>query len=528
MNRRTKISAAMAGIMGLILGLVIASSFDWTARSSAFDKAEQTKLRQDLQKAEPTAQAMNEIYRNVYKLVSPSVVSVTTEKQTRLSRSPHGRRREMPKEMPKEWRRFFDMPDLPDMPNFPQKEMGEGSGVIIDEQGHVLTNSHVVDGMEHGKIKVHLYNDKSYDAKIVAVDKKSDLAVIKIDAPNLSPAQFGDSTVLQVGDMVSAIGSPFGLPETFSLGVVSALGRTRVGVISGGFGVENFIQTDAAINPGNSGGPLVNMKGEVVGINTAIATRSGGNNGIGFAIPTSIAKPVMESLIKHGKVIRGYLGVQIMDINDAVAEREGFAGAKDMSEKLGLGGKTEGAYVKMVMSKTPSFKAGVMPRDVIVEYLGQPVKNVDDLRSRVMATEVGKKAPLKVIRDGKPLELSVVIAEQPEGEKAVAEEEEEGKAPSANFGIVPEKLTPPLAKKYGYEENEGVLVGSVEDGGAADLAGIKEGDCLREVDGKPVKTVKEFNDAMTAAQVQKKVKLLVHNGEGLSVVTLKLGKQEEE
>jgi len=522
MNRRTKISAVMAGIMGLILGLIIASSFDWTARSSAFDKAEQQKLHEQLQKAEPTAQAMNEIYRNVYKLVSPSVVSVVTEK---APRSPHRWRRELPRG----WQRFFDMPDMPDMPNPSQKEVGEGSGIIVDEQGHILTNSHVVDGVDHGsgKIKVYLYNDKSCDAKVVAVDKKSDLAVIQIDASNLAPAALGDSSALQVGDVVAAIGSPFGLPETFSVGVVSALGRTSVDVISGGFRVQNFIQTDAAINPGNSGGPLVNMRGEVVGINTAIATRDGGNNGIGFAIPTSIAKPVLESLIKHGKVVRGYLGVEIMNINDAVAEHEGYASAKDMSEKLGLGGKTEGAYVHEVMSKTPAYKAGVMPCDVIAEYLGQPVKNVDDLRSRVMATEVGKKAALKVIRDGKPLELTVIIAEQPEAEKKAAEEGEEENAPSSNFGIVPEKLTPQLARKYGYEENEGVLIGSVEDGSAADLAGLKEGDCILAVNGKPVKTVKEFNDAMKTAEAHKKVKLRVHNSERLFDVLLKLGKQEE-
>ncbi len=525
MNRRVRLSAAMAGIAGLIIGLAIASSFDWTSRSSAFDKAEQEQLRKQLVKDEPAAASLNQIYRNVYKLVSPSVVSVTTEtKAARRMRSPHDFR--WRRDLPPEWRRFFEF-EGPEMPNVPQR--GEGSGVIVSDQGHILTNAHVVEGAEKdkGKIKVHLQNEKTHDAKLLAVDKKSDLAVLKIEAQNLVPAVLGDSSALEVGDQVAAIGSPFGLPETFSVGVVSALGRTRVGVISSEFRVENFIQTDAAINPGNSGGPLVNMKGEVIGINTAIATRSGSFNGIGFAIPTSIARPVMESLIKHGKVVRGYLGVQISDINDAVAEREGYKSAKEMSDKLGLGGKTDGALVRMVMAKTPAYDAGVQPGDVIVAYEGKPVKDVDDLRTRVMATEIGKKAALKVMRAGKPLDLTMTIAEQPEDSKMAAIEEAGDEAVSPGFGIVPQNLTPELARKHGYEENEGVLVADVKDGSPAEFAGLKKGDLIREVDRKPVKSVKEFNEAMTPAAEKKKVRILVHNKEGLSILTLQMGAHGE-
>lgn len=526
MKPHARLSIIMAGIAGVIIGLAIAISFDLSKSSAALDKAEQEQLRKNLEKNAPVAQAINQIYRDVYKLVSPSVVSITTERKSTISRRPEFRWKP---EIPREWRRYFDFEwQWPELPDIPRKERGEGSGVIVDEQGHILTNAHVVDGMEKGKIKVYLYNDKSYDAKIVAMDKKSDLAVLKIEATDLVPARLGDSDALQVGDTVAAIGSPFGLSETFSVGIVSALGRTRVGVISSDFRVENFIQTDAAINPGNSGGPLVNMRGEVIGINTAIATRSGAFNGIGFAIPTSIAKPVMESLIKHGKVVRGYLGVQIADINDAVAEREGYKDAKDMSTKLGLGGKTEGAYVVKVMADTPAFKANLQPGDVIVEYQGKPVKNVDDLRNRVSATAVGTKAMLKIIRGGKPLDVTVTIAEQPEEAKTAMAAKEEGERVGPNFGIIPEKLTPQAEKKYGYAGEEGVLVGSVEPGSPADLAGLKEGDLIREVDGKPVKSIKEFNEAMSAARAKGKVRLLVRNEDGLAIVTLKVRDTQED
>jgi serine protease Do len=330
-----------------------------------------------------------------------------------------------------------------------------------------------------------------------------------------------------VGDQVAAFGSPFNLPETFSLGIVSALGRSRVDVIPGEFRVQNFIQTDAAINPGNSGGPLVNMRGEVIGINSAIATKSGSYNRIGFAIPTSIAKPVMEALIAHKKVVRGYLGVQIADLNDLIAEKEGYKNVKEMSEKLGLGGKTGGALVKMVMAKTPAFKAGVQPEDVIVEYQGQPVKDVEDLRNRVSLTPVGANAAMKVVRDGKPIVLTVPIAEQPEeGTLASVEAEPPGETGAPSFGITPQRLTPDLAKKHGYEADEGVLIGEVGQGSPADLAGLREGVLVREVDGKPVKTIKEFNEAMAAAQKSKKVKLLVRSEEGLAVVVLRVGAEE--
>jgi serine protease Do len=201
-----------------------------------------------------------------------------------------------------------------------------------------------------------------------------------------------------------------------------------------------------------------------------------------------------------------------------------------MSLKLGLGGKTEGAYVLKVLSNTPAFKANILPHDVIVEYQGKPVKNIDDFRNRVMATDVGTKVALKIIRDGKPIELSLLIAEQPEEEKLAAaeSEEEQPEKVAPSFGIIPQKLTPSLAKKYGYEEDEGVLVGSVEDGSPAELRGLKEGDLIRKVDGKPVKTIKEFNDAMEAAKQKKSVSLLVHDKEGLFIVPLRIGETEQE
>src|SRR6266540_3210905 len=276
----------------------------------------------------------------------------------------------------------------------PRPDMSGGSGVIIDPNGYIVTNNHVVD--RASDIKVYLSNKKDYPAKIIGVDPKTDLAIIKVEATNLPYLKWGNHEELQVGDIVLAVGSPFGLSQTVTMGIISALGRGNVGIAD----YEDFIQTDASINPGNSGGALVNLKGELIGINTAIFSRTGGNEGIGFAVPVSLAKTITDSLIKTGKVVRGWLGVAIQEITPDLAK------AFKVKEQ-------RGALVSDVNEHGPALKAGVQRGDVIVEFDGKNVQGISELRNRVAATPVGSNVKLKVLREGQERVLTINIGERP-------------------------------------------------------------------------------------------------------------------
>src|SRR5437667_12133542 len=274
----------------------------------------------------------------------------------------------------------------------PRPDMSGGSGVIIDPNGYIVTNNHVVD--RASEIKVYLSNKKEHQAKIIRTDPKTDIAIIKIESTNLPSLKWGNYDELQVGDIVLAVGSPFGLSQTVTMGIISALGRGNVGIAD----YEDFIQTDASINPGNSGGALVNLKGELSGINTAIFSRTGGNEGIGFAVPVSIAKMISDSLVKTGKVVRGWLGVGIQEITADLAK------AFKVKEQ-------RGALVSDVNDRGPALKAGVQRGDVIVEFDGKEVQSVSELRNRVAQTQVGSNVKLKVMREGQEKFLTINIAE---------------------------------------------------------------------------------------------------------------------
>src|SRR2546422_5630499 len=286
----------------------------------------------------------------------------------------------------------MEPPPLPGPPGRP--DQSAGSGVILDSNGFIVTNNHVVENAT--QITVTLSDKREFPAKVVGTDPKSDLAVVKIEAENLPSLKWADYDKLQVGDVVLAVGSPFGLSSTVTLGIISALGRGNVGIAD----YEDFIQTDASINPGNSGGALVNLKGELIGINTAIFSRTGGNEGIGFAVPVSLAKPVAESLIKIGKVVRGWLGVAIQEITPDLAK------AFKVREQ-------KGALVSDVNEQGPALKAGLQRGDVIVEFNGKEVQTVSELRNRVAQTPVGSKVSVKVFRDGQEKLLTIQIGERP-------------------------------------------------------------------------------------------------------------------
>ncbi len=351
---------------------------------------------------------------------------------------------------------------------------------------------------------VTLPDKQEFTGKVVGLDPKTDLAVVKIDAKHLPYVRWGDSSKLQVGEPVLAIGNPFGLTSTVTQGIVSALGRGRMGITQ----YEDFIQTDAAINPGNSGGALVNTKGELVGINTAIMSRTGGYQGIGFAVPVSMAKPVYQSLVKTGRVVRGYLGIGIQDVTNDLAESFELKEAK-------------GALVGDVKEGSPADRAGLNQGDVIITYQGSPVEDPAALQRMVTRTRVGTKAALTVIRDGKETNLTVTVGEQADPTKVARAEEE--RAQHAMIGLAVEDLDSRTARALGLQENtRGVVVAAVQPGSAADRAGLARGDVIREINRRPIASVREFEEVASAMKEDQRVLLLINRRGASLFVSVKV------
>jgi len=366
------------------------------------------------------------------------------------------------------------------------EQRGVGSGFVMNQDGYILTNNHVVEDAD--QIKVKLANEKEYDGKVVGRDPKTDLALVKISgASDLHALQMGNSDNLKVGSWVVAVGSPFGLEQTVTAGIVSAKGR-----VIGSGPYDDFIQTDASINPGNSGGPLINMKGEVVGINTAIIASG---QGIGFAIPINMAKEIVPQLQEKGHVTRGWLGVSIQEVTPELA--------KSFSLK-----ENKGALVAQVISGSPAEKAGIEQGDVLVEFDGKEIADSKDLPRMVASTPVGKVVTVKLSRNGKVLDRQVKVGE-------MEEKVEVAKTPSSkkSLGITVQDLTPDIAKGLGLRKDTGVVVTGVEPGSPAADAGIRTGDVIREVNRKPVKDVQDFIQKIEKAKDQDNVLLFLQRGQ---------------
>lgn len=399
--------------------------------------------------------------------------------------------------------RFFG-PDHPfqDPNRRKRQQQGAGSGFIIDKEGHILTNNHVIDKAD--KIKVTLADKSEVEATLIGSDPKSDVALIKIDVDyDLPVVEMGDSESLEVGEWVIAIGNPFGLNQTVTVGVVSATGRSRVGINE----YENFIQTDAAINPGNSGGPLLNIRGQVVGINSALYSRTGGYMGIGFAIPINMAKYINEQLMNSGKVTRGYLGVGIQDVDEGLAESFGL-------EKAG------GVLITEVQDDTPASRAGIKSQDVIVKLDDIELRDTQDLRNRIAQTIPGTTVELQIIRDGKPLELQAKIGEQPADFGIVSRGSPE-QNPLAAFGLVIQELTPDLAEQLGYEGREGLVISEVAPGSAAAEIGLRSGHLIEEVQKVKVTSLEELRMVMQQSEASDRVLLRVRVGQSSRYIVLK-------
>jgi len=362
---------------------------------------------------------------------------------------------------------FFDVPEMPR--KFRRELRGLGTGMIIDEQGHILTNYHVVGGAE--KIEVLLTDGRQYPAKVVGTDPKTDLAVIQVSADGSLPCvTFGDSDKLEVGDWVVAIGHPRGLDQTVTQGIISA--KHRRGIMDPS-NYQDYLQTDAAINPGNSGGPLLNLQGQVVGVNAAIASESGGFEGIGFAIPSNMAVHIANILIARGKVERGWLGVSIQDLTPELAK----------SFELG---STKGSLIAQVVKGGPADKAGLKRGDVVISYKGEEITDTGSLRNKVADTVTGKEVQVTVIRDGERMDLSVEIGSQQEAIKLLSASLKE------RLGVVVRPVSAKEAEQYALNEDEGVAIESLESDGLLAKAGFEVGDIILEIDGKPVNGVEGF------------------------------------
>ena len=424
-------------------------------------------------------------FKQVAKALSPSVVNIRSIKVIQPSSSPRGFPRDPFRDFFGD--DFFDRirPQLPDG----GKQTGLGTGVIVSDDGYILTNNHVVDGAD--EVNVRLSDDREYKAKVIGADAKTDLAVIKIEETGLRPATLGNSDELEMGEWVLAMGNPFGLSQTLTAGIVSATGRGSVGLVDYG----NFIQTDAAINPGNSGGPLVNLRGEVVGINTAIFSRSGGYMGIGFSIPINMAREIKDTILKEGRVVRGYLGVYIQDLNEDLAKSFDYD-------------STNGALVGRVQPGGPADDAGLKEGDIIRSVDGRDVASSDELRNLIAKTRPGSKVDVVVFRSGEDKSLSVEIGELDSGDTRG----DDGGITSGKLGMTLADASDP---RLGLprDQRSGVVVTRVEALGNADRAGLRSGDRIVSVQGNNIDDVSDFHRELRRHEDRGLVRLKVYRGE---------------
>jgi len=474
-------------LAGTALGVGLAS---WTGRPVFGSLRGNPVYLTQAGAAEKAAAANGMGFAPILKPALPAVVSIISSRVVKVPQMP-----------------FFNDPlfqqffggQLPRAPQ-QQREMGLGSGVIVSPDGYILTNNHVVD--KATELKVVLADKRQFPGKVIGTDPKTDIAVVKIEASGLPTLMFGDSSNLQVGDYAFAIGNPFGVGETATMGIISATGRNGLDIED----YEDFIQTDASINPGNSGGALLDARGELIGINTAILSgNSGGNQGIGFAIPINMAKYVMDEILKHGKVVRGYIGVGIQELTPALAKAFGVPAEK-------------GALVGSVVPDSPGAKAGLQRGDVITELNGQPVIGPNDLRLKVAAMAPGTVVHLKVNRGGTVHDINVPLEETPAGQNAA--NAPGGQAENSPMrGVQVEELTSDIRQQLGLDPDvKGVVISNVSDGSPAAEAGLQRGDVIEQINRHPVNSVADYQRLVSQAGKQTLVLLVNRRGSTTFVV----------
>jgi len=480
MSSKSVIAAVVLIGLGIIFGVVLVSSFKGVDISFA---GEDVKLGAANAPVKPnsTLLALNEAFHDVGKAVTPSVVYIRVESKPTEGGDDDSQR----------FFHFFNIPHQ--MPQSP--EVGAGSGVIINESGYILTNNHVVENAMAKGIEVTLSDTRKFRGKLIGTDKLTDLAVVKIEAQDLSVATLGNSDGVEVGHIVFAIGNPLELRSTMTEGIVSALGR-NLRIIDDnhtGFAIENFIQTDAAVNPGNSGGPLVNISGEVIGINSAIATTNARYQGYSFAIPINLAKKVATDLIKFGKVRRGYIGVRIQDVDAVTAKAAGLS-------------KAEGVFVRDVNKNSAGEQAGLQTGDIILSVDGKEVDSPNSLQSIVANYYPGDGVTLKVFRDGKTIDKKVILKSMDEEEEVASKQDSEGDDDTPKEPVTSKKITiddlgltvksMDSATKKSVDEESGVVIDNVDPLGPANERGLTHGDVILSVGTQKVANPEQFQTAI--------------------------------
>lgn len=440
----------------------------------------------------PSPSSVSKMFTAVAKQCTPAVVFIRAEGSDEIA---DNERQQFSDPFTDEFfQRFFGSPAKPSK-KAPQTSQGSGFFVSLD--GYVMTNAHVVSGAS--KITVSFDDRKELEATLVGADSHTDIAVLKVEGDNFPCLPLGDSDAIEVGEWVVAIGSPFQLQASLTVGVVSAKGRQDLQITD----LEDFIQTDAAINPGNSGGPLINLEGEVIGINTAIVSRSGGYMGIGFAIPSNMAKNIMNQIIDKGSVTRGFLGVSLQPVD------------KDIADAFQLE-KAEGALVSEVVKGSPADKAGIKQGDIIIEYNGLPIKALGAFRNEISLTSPGSTVKLKINRKGKMLTINVPLGMANDSLSVAG-------ACMQKLGIDVENLTPELRKQLGYSKGEeGVVITKVKPGSPAALAGIKPGFLVLAINHKKVSSIEEFDEAAKSPDNKQRVLLLIKHGALTRFYSIKL------
>ncbi len=461
---------------GIIIGLGISIKSGWHEKINAKEYFVEENPKSLSYKE------MSRVFIDAAKNVQPATVYIYSEKKVQQysQRNPMFEENDQFREFfgDEMLERFFGFGRQNRTPQQPVRALG--SGVIVSSDGYIITNNHVVENAE--KIKIQLDKNREYEAKLIGSDKKSDVAILKIDnVSDLPFAKLGDSDKLEVGEWIIAIGNPFGLTHTVTSGIVSAVGRNNMGISE----YEDFIQTDCSINPGNSGGPMINLAGSVIGINTAIYSRSGGNQGIGFAIPINIIKKIMIDIIETGKVNRGYLGVLIGDVNEKIAK------------KFNLSKNQTGALISQVFKNSPADKGGIKEGDIVIEFNNIGVNDSGKLKNIVASTPINKKVPVKVIRDGIMKELFITIIEQPKNFDTMSADSGNEDLEDNSLGVTVQTLNTELAEKYGYAENQkGVIITSIQQNSIAAQYGLKKGDVILEIDRTSIRSVMDFSEAL--------------------------------